>query len=216
MQRKSLLGIGLLYILYLIVLETHKDWNVFLKPILVPLLIFAVLPLSFDGKIKLIFALIFSTLGDIFLLFKGELFFILGLGSFLIAHVWYIVIFANRLKGKGNLQSLVILILPVLVYLGVFLSLLWDQEKMIPMRIPVVVYACVISTMLLLASSLFLANDKSKIQLLFGALFFVISDSCLAWNLFHSEIPHASLIVMSTYLLAQLLLTWGISSKHQS
>lgn len=216
MQRKSLLGIGLLYILYLIVLETHKDWNVFLKPILVPLLIFAVLPLSFDGKIKLIFALIFSTLGDIFLLFKGELFFILGLGSFLIAHVWYIVIFANRLRGKGNLKSLVILILPVLVYLGVFLSLLWNQEKMIPMRIPVVVYACVISTMLLLASSLFLANDKSKIQLLFGALFFVISDSCLAWNLFHSEIPHASLIVMSTYLLAQLLLTWGISSKHQS
>lgn len=216
MQRKSLLGIGLLYILYLIVLETHKDWNIFLKPILVPLLIFAVLPLSFDGKIKLIFALIFSTLGDIFLLFKGELFFILGLGSFLIAHVWYIVIFANRLRGKGNLKSLVILILPVLVYLGVFLSLLWNQEKMIPMRIPVVVYACVISTMLLLASSLFLANDKSKIQLLFGALFFVISDSCLAWNLFHSEIPHASLIVMSTYLLAQLLLTWGISSKHQS
>ena len=216
MQRKYLLGIGLLYILYLIVLETHKDWNIFLKPILVPLLIFAVLPLSFNGKIKLIFALIFSTLGDIFLLFKGELFFMLGLGSFLIAHVWYIVIFTNRLRGKGNLKSLVILILPVLVYLGVFLSLLWNQEKMIPIRIPVVVYACVISTMLLLASSLFLANDKSKIQLLFGALFFVISDSCLAWNLFHSEIPHASLIVMSTYLLAQLLLTWGISLKHQS
>ena len=216
MERKSLLGIGLLYILYLIVLETHKDWNIFLKPILVPLLIFAVLPLSFNGKIKLIFALIFSTLGDIFLLFKGELFFMLGLGSFLIAHVWYIVIFTNRLRGKGNLKSLVILILPVLVYLGVFLSLLWNQEKMIPIRIPVVVYACVISTMLLLASSLFLANDKSKIQLLFGALYFVISDSCLAWNLFHSEIPHASLIVMSTYLLAQLLLTWGISSKHQS
>ncbi len=214
MQRKSLLGIGILYILYLIVLETHKEWNIFLKPILVPLLLLSVVPLSFDGKLKLILALVFSTLGDIFLLFKGELFFMLGLGSFLIAHVWYIVLFVNRLKGKGNTKQLLPLLVPVAIYLGVFLGLLWNQPKMEPMRIPVVVYALVISTMLLYAGRLFLANEIGKVQLLVGALFFVASDSCLAWNLFHSEIPHASLIVMSTYLIAQMLLTWGISKRQ--
>jgi len=214
MQRKALLGLGILYILYFIVLKTHQEWNYFLKPILIPLLVLSAVMLKFDGKVKLILALVFSTLGDIFLLFDGELFFMLGLGSFLIAHVWYIVLFVNRLKGKTSPKMLLPLLFPIAIYLGVFLSLLWNQPKMEPMRIPVVVYALVISTMLFYAGRLFMTNENGKVQLVVGALFFVVSDSCLAWNTFHSVLPHASLIVMSTYLMAQFLLTWGITQRQ--
>ena len=37
-----------------------------------------------------------------------------------------------------------------------------------------------------------------------GALSFCISDTCLAINRFHSDVPHQRWIVMTTYYLAQL------------
>jgi uncharacterized membrane protein YhhN len=42
-----------------------------------------------------------------------------------------------------------------------------------------------------------------------GAIFFVASDTALAINKFSAPFPHAALVIMITYGLAQFFLTYG-------
>ena len=44
----------------------------------------------------------------------------------------------------------------------------------------------------------------------FGAFFFVFSDTLLSLQLFHTDFYRAHLFVMLTYLLAQVLLVYGL------
>ncbi|XP_016048965.2 lysoplasmalogenase TMEM86B isoform X2 [Erinaceus europaeus] len=51
-----------------------------------------------------------------------------------------------------------------------------------------------------------------------GALFFTLSDSVLAWHMFVRPLPHGRLVVMTTYYAAQLLLALSAvpRSRHKS
>jgi alkenylglycerophosphocholine/alkenylglycerophosphoethanolamine hydrolase len=59
---------------------------------------------------------------------------------------------------------------------------------------------------LALGSMLYFAFQISSAQLRWGAFLFVVSDSLLAFGKFYFEYPWNSFAVMSTYILAQLLL----------
>ena len=79
------------------------------------------------------------------------------------------------------------------------------------MKIPVIIYALVISTMLLVAiKGYFTWNSKSGKLLLIGAVFFVLSDSILAINKFYVPIYLSSFWIMSTYLGAQFCIVNSI------
>ena len=43
-----------------------------------------------------------------------------------------------------------------------------------------------------------------------GSLLFLLSDSMLAFNKFHSEIPLAGFLIMLTYIAAQYLIMRGL------
>jgi uncharacterized membrane protein YhhN len=211
MNKNILVLVALFFASYLftIVLDLG-GMNPFLKPLLIPsLLVFVLLSDLKMNRTLLIAALIFSTFGDIFLLFKQELFFILGLGSFLTAHVLYIFIF-RKLTAKFPPTGVVFVVLVVLgVYLGFFLSYLWPNLK--EMKIPVVVYALTISTMLWMAvSNWYSTRHKSNLIIVLGAFLFVISDSILAIDLFHHPIENGRFLVMFTYLSAQLAIVYGL------
>ena len=204
------------YIVYLVIMGLGmKEYNYFLKPILIPSLILLVfISDNFKSKGALISALTLSTLGDVLLLFteEGPLYFIMGLVAFLTAHLFYIYIFFNKIKTNFPKQGVGISTSLILVYLMVLLNTMWD--KLAEMKIPVVVYAVVISTMLWLAIRIYFQNyAKNALIILLGALFFVISDSTLAWNMFYQPIPSGSLIIMSTYLAAQTLLVIGLMGE---
>ena len=189
--------------------------DTFLKPLLIPLLILFILldrPQQFLPLI--VGALVFSTLGDVFLLSDAELFFMLGLGSFFIAHILYSWIFSAVLRRefafKVNLWPLSI----ILTYLIVFLGYLWASLG--ELLIPVVAYAFIISTMLFLAWTWHLsAQKKSTFIILMGALLFVVSDSLLAISLFKSSFYMDHFWVMLTYLAAQFLLIHGLWSRYR-
>jgi uncharacterized membrane protein YhhN len=51
--------------------------------------------------------------------------------------------------------------------------------------------------------------------ILSGAIFFVSSDSILAFNKFYAPVPLASFLIMITYLVAQYLITVGILKLNQ-
>lgn len=190
-----------------------------LKPFLLPLLVVAVyLSEKFKTKTLLLTALTFSWIGDVILLFadKGEIYFILGLVAFLVSHVFYIILFSKQTISKtiSNKLSFVAGIGLILLYFFGMITTL--GPKLGSLTIPVVIYAVVISTMLFYAlKGSFQWNTIPYQSVLIGAVFFISSDSILAFNKFDQPIPYASFIIMITYLAAQFCIVWGILNLNQ-
>ncbi len=157
----------------------------------------------------ILLALLFSWIGDILLMFQANdtLFFLLGLSSFLLAHVCYIIFFQNiRQREKTQLKPVWLLI--VLAYYLSFVTFLFPH--LLDMKLPVIVYGAVISSMLSLATGMLSIRDKQAGRwMMCGALLFVISDSVLALNQFYESFRYAGAIVMLTYSLSQLFITEG-------
>lgn len=172
-----------------------------------PLLLLVLLLYYFFNASKrsytIIGALVFSWMGDILLLFQenNSLFFIAGLVSFLVAHLFYTVYFFARTKLNYFLVAIVILYV-----VGLFWFL---QPKLGDMQVPVFVYATVISFMLITVLHLKKSQTGYAYRVL-GAILFAISDSILAINKFHTPFAAASFFIMLTYGLAQLFLVVGI------
>ena len=88
--------------------------------------------------------------------------------------------------------------------------------KLGPLTVPVVVYAVVISTMLFFAlKGSYQWKSIPYHFVLIGAVFFISSDSILAFNKFYQPIPYASFLIMITYLAAQYGIVWGILNLNQ-
>ncbi|NOT50309.1 MAG: lysoplasmalogenase [Chitinophagaceae bacterium] len=183
------------------------------KPLLMPLLmawfIVSVKGISTDLKTWIIGALFFSWAGDVLLMFeaKGKVFFMLGLSSFLIAHIFYILFFHYvriRENVKGNPWLMVI----VVIYYGSLITLL--SPYLGDMKWPVRVYGIVISFMFMLAMHmLFIKNKIAGKWMMAGALLFVVSDSVLAINKFYQPFGKAGIVIILTYGLAQLFIVNG-------
>ncbi|WP_300604174.1 lysoplasmalogenase [Niabella sp.] len=155
-------------------------------------------------------ALLFSAGGDTLLMFANnkELYFILGLVSFLIAHVFYILCF-HFIKTQESVSGKWYTAIIVGVYYFFMMSFLLPHLD--ALKIPVLVYGIVISFMLLLAMHLYdLADHKTAQMILTGAIFFVVSDSVLAMNKFYHPTAWGGWAIMTTYVLAQWLLTRGM------
>jgi uncharacterized membrane protein YhhN len=157
-------------------------------------------------------ALILSLIGDILLLFvyKSEYFFIAGLIAFLTAHIMYCLVFLKQRNPTTKPYGFIIILLAYTI--GLFSIL---KSELGDLLIPVIVYICVI---LLMTVSAFLrrgkANSTSFYLVFIGALFFMLSDSLLAINKFHSPIAFAGFSIMFTYALAQLLIVVGLLKQQ--
>ncbi len=213
------LGCSVFYLL--ITVFNQEEIARVIKPFLLPILFIAVyFSESFRTKKILITALIFSWIGDVILLFadKGEIYFILGLVAFLISHLFYIVLFNKQTRSKSisNKLSFGAGIGLILIYFSVMIGTL--GPKLGPLTLPVVIYAVVISTMLYFAlKGSYQWNAIPYNSVLIGAVFFISSDSILAFNKFYQPIPipQASFLIMITYLLAQYSIVWGILNLNQ-
>jgi uncharacterized membrane protein YhhN len=209
---KTYIGISVCYLLLILTNNEAIAW--FVKPILIPFLIVAVYFSNvFPTKKLLITALVFSWIGDIILLFseKAAIYFICGLVSFLLSHLVYILVFTKQLKSKNRKTKGLFWtgVTAIIMYLMVMLFLL--MPTLGSLKIPVFVYALVISTMLLCAFKGFLIWDKAaRWSILIGAIIFVSSDSILAFNKFYQALEMSSFLIMATYLIAQFLIVRGI------
>ena len=209
---KAYIGISSVYLLLIILGREDISW--FLKPFLIPFLFLAVYSCgNFPSKKFLLLALTFSWMGDVVLLFayKAEIYFIIGLIAFLISHIAYIVLFSKQLRINSSRNKAVfwVGITAIIVYLILMLSILLPTLG--DLKIPVFVYAIILSTMLLFAFKGYLKWSKpAGGYILLGAVIFVSSDSILAFNKFYEPIRFSSFLIMATYLLAQYLIIVGI------
>ena len=186
----------------------------FTKPLLMPVLLVYLrkgmkAPLNASFMLT-VGALLFSFGGDAILMYDSKpIYFLLGLGSFAIAQLLYVFAFRKaRNDGDWRLPAIyqIAYAIPFTAFAGV---LLWMLLPVVgdDMRIPVTVYALLILSMALNAVyRVNRTNQDSYNQVFFGAVLFMLSDSILAINKFHTPMANAGLWIMSTYILAQ----WNI------
>lgn len=185
----------------------------FAKPLLIPLLILLLIfsKTVAPHKILLVTGLIFSWLGDMFLLFENSnaLFFIFGLVCFLITHIFYIIYFNKIKSDKPSLLFKQPLSAIFVIGYGIFLVWLLFPY-LAELKIPVMVYALVICTMLLCSIHIFYkVNTPANRYYLTGAFLFVLSDSILALNKFYFSFTLAGVFIMLTYCAAQYFIVRG-------
>lgn len=188
------------------------------KPLLLPalMLLLFISVKKTPGKKLLLTALLFSWLGDIFLLFenKNSLFFIFGLASFLTTHVLYITYFLSIRSNNVSLLKKQPLFIALVTAYGT--SLVWLlYPKLGDLKIPVLLYAAVICAMLLCSLHIFYkVNYKAALMYVTGAVLFVISDSVLAINKFYQPFTYAGILIMLTYCAAQYNIVNGFIKQH--
>jgi uncharacterized membrane protein YhhN len=162
-------------------------------------------------------SLFFSWVGDVALQFadgniltivSSDLFFLIGLGSFLIAHIIYFIAFSIP-KGKNSIFNTRIY-QTVLVLIYGFIMLYFLYRRLGDMKIPVIIYTTIILLMLLSALNRYgKVNGLSYVLVVCGALLFVISDSLIAITRFQMKINFAGTIILITYVTAQYLIILG-------
>lgn len=170
---------------------------------------------QFKTKVFGIWAILFSLFGDTALMFSGknQLFFIVGLGCFLISQVGYIALFQNlnTVSGtKSYLKSNPFWLILFLIY-GSFIYWLLFASLDSVMKIAVFVYMVALLSMSAMALNRKGVKPESGFWLVFaGSLLFVVSDSIIAINKFLHPVQHSDFFVMSTYMAAQYLIVSGI------
>ncbi|MCB0542898.1 MAG: lysoplasmalogenase [Saprospiraceae bacterium] len=198
----------------------HKTLVYITKPLLMPAL---ALWLAYETRAResrflrwaILGGLMFATIGDILLLSTGKtsgaFFFLLGLGAFLFTHLFYIGGFWSVAgREKGYLFKYPLWALPFVVFTACLLWWLWPGIP-VGMKLPVTVYAIVISAMVMS-----IVHLKGRIpaaafrNMLAGGLLFMLSDSLIAMHKFGQDFSGSGFLVMITYILGQFLIVKSV------
>ena len=191
-------------------------WHYMAKPsLLIALLLFFIVQsknLKLKTRVIVLLALVFSLMGDIFLMFVAHSsnYFMLGLISFFIAHLFYCWVFYNFRNPKINFFRLLFTL--TFYALGLFYLLIKTLGDLL---IPVVCYIIIILLMVITA---FLRQkkvpQKSFTFVIIGAILFMVSDSILALNKFYMPLQFSNLSIMITYGLAQFFIVLGLLKQR--
>ncbi|XP_048377616.1 lysoplasmalogenase-like protein TMEM86A isoform X1 [Stegostoma tigrinum] len=160
---------------------------------------------------KVLVALLFSALGDVFLTWGDQGFFIHGMLMFGISHLLYT--WAFGLRPLRLWIALMLLLLGVIYYVAVYSYLRG------PMIYAMAGYVVVLGLMSwrALARAACSSYDRTwgRSCTAVGAVIFIMSDLLLAIDRFCFTVPHARAIVMSTYYGAQMLISLSIVEQSE-
>jgi alkylglycerol monooxygenase len=156
------------------------------------------------GKLDvfLLCAAVFSLGGDVFLMLPGD-YFIPGLASFLVAHVFYIALFKQGQAWFPNKAALAW----VLGFGAVMYAILWSSLGDPILKGAVAAYVTVISLMAAQAiGRATVRGDAASRWVAVGACVFMVSDSLIAINKFLTPVPLSAMWILFTYFAAQMLI----------
>tara|TARA_B110000240_G_C13454777_1_gene434083 strand:- start:77 stop:739 length:663 start_codon:yes stop_codon:yes gene_type:complete len=174
------------------------------KPMII-LLLMTYYSLIIEPENKMYLAALFLCfIGDVLLLFDSQLNFILGLSSFLIAHLLFIKIVAGRLI-KSSVSQKIKAIIPFAFIFTALIFLLKDTLG--DLLIPVIVYAlAIISFGVISLLNYITKRNISSLFLVGGATFFILSDVTLAINKFYEHQEYFPVFIMVTYVFSQYMI----------
>lgn len=203
-------------------LSVAKDWRkieYIVKPAVILALI-AWLGIN-DGvggeMIWFVIGLLFSLIGDICLLFQNKLF-IVGLVSFLLTHIAYII-GLNPTLPPVNIASVILAVLVGItaaqIHNRIKSGLTIQGEE--NLKTPILIYTTVISLMLLSALLTLVRPSWDPFLAILvstGAMLFSISDWLIGWNRFVNPIPSGRLITIVTYHIGQFGIIVGATLHY--
>lgn len=165
-----------------------------------------------DIKLYVVLALIFSLLGDIFLIKKGVKWFAIGGILFEISHIFFILSYLLDIKFS-NLNIIVVIVLELIYFIAV--AIIFNKLKPhLPKSLfyPMFSYLFVNGTMNCFALFRMLsARNITYLISFIGAALFFISDSTLFFVRFKKDIDQRKhFIVMLTYSIGELLIVLGL------
>ncbi|MFZ4478486.1 MAG: lysoplasmalogenase [Rhodoferax sp.] len=150
----------------------------------------------------LVAALTASLAGDVFLMLPGG-YFIPGLASFLIAHLFYLALFRQGVPWFPSRRALI----AVLAVGAAMYAWVWTGLTDPVLKVAVAAYVGVISLMVAQAiGRASVQGDRACAAVALGACIFMLSDALIAVNRFVQPLPLAPLWVLSSYYAAQLLM----------
>ena len=173
------------------------------KLVLIPLLLLVYISSSnAKPKTTVVFALIFSFLGDALLLGTSSAFFLSGIAAFLVTQLLY----SYTLVKSSAIHPLGVLLGTIVfgTYAGVFLYFLFPTLD--DFTAAVSIYALAICSFGILAFQKFYGHPRRAVGLLLGAALFILSDSMIAINQFYVNYNYFTIEIMATYLVAQGLI----------
>lgn len=148
-----------------------------------------------DG-ISLPLGLLFSAAGD---LAGGGGLFLWQVGFFFIAHIFYSRYFLKGAWMRPSLLFTSVILVAVVALAGIkVVSHIENLSEMIF----VTAYIAIIT--LMCVSAIF-CRKPYKGWYIAGAILFLLSDAVIAWSRFVAPIPYRTVLVMSSYYVAQLL-----------
>lgn len=172
---------------------------------LIPMLLLIVLALQSPStryKWLIVTGLVFCMIGDYTLQW-----FIIGLSSFLVGHIFYIIAFRSSISPAPKLAKILLVIYGLSMAIWLAGTLLTRSEILV--AIAICAYIVIISTMGWTA-----LHTKEPFAII-GALLFITSDSILAINRFITAVPFEHELIMLTYYTAQLFLMLSIRKMQQ-
>ena len=157
-------------------------------------------------------ALAASMAGDVFLMLPGG-YFIPGLASFLVAHLFYIALFRQGIPRFPNRPALLL----ALAVGAAMYAWVWDGLTDPVLKVAVAAYVSVISLMVAQAvGRATVLRDAGSRAVALGACVFMLSDSLIAINRFVQPLPLVSLWVLTTYYAAQFLMVRNAKPRISS
>lgn len=197
--------VGAVHLAALVAASSGVDVSTLLaltKPLLMPALLLAFLvgvpSLRASATVLGVVAIAASWAGDLALMVPGDDMFLLGLGAFLVAHVFFVLLILRHLVVRR-------LPLAALAYLGWWIALVALLAPHVSWFVwPLAAYGVVLGLMAAAAT-------RASMLVAAGGLLFLISDTVLGVSRFMPsfEIWHSDVLVMSTYIAAQGLLAGG-------
>lgn len=152
-------------------------------------------------------ALLFSACGDL----AGEhKEFILQIAMFAIAHIAYFAHFIRRATIDRTSIVLWSILGAMVIALGVIVI---GHISKPTEAVACSIYIVIIATM---AGSAIACRSPYRVWNIAAALLFIFSDSCIAINRFVEHIPHAGLLIMTTYFTAQYIFATVYLKEHST
>ncbi len=189
------------------------------KAVLVPILLFYIFLNARKNYYKNSKSFIFSAFicawfGDIFLVNKGDTFFLLGMLAFACAHILFAITF-YRIHKLRILKSQEAFIAAIILVVAFYELYNFITPGLGNFKIPVIIYMLVISTMAIMAVNLLSSGVRKASAMMFfipGALLFIVSDALLALQIFmFSDIDLLGISVMLSYGYALSLFADGFT-----
>lgn len=187
--------------------HNYKIGKILSKPLLMPMLLLFYCSSVSSPSIYIISALICGFIGDVFLMAEG-IYVAIGGAAFLAGHIFYSLAFLKLIGFSQIPAGLYVFVLPYL-FIAIYIGMKIKTEKKV-IRYAVYTYVLFISAMSFCSLIALWLGSKSQLLISFiGSILFMVSDSMIALNTFHSFKKYSEFYIMLTYIVAQFFIVLG-------